>query len=145
MAKKKKNILKKIKIEVPGGQATPAPPVGAILGQAGINIMEFCKSFNDQTKEQNGVIVPVKITVYEDRSFDFIVKTPPAAVLIKKALKIEKGGANIKKDIVGKISQAQLLEIAKKKLPDLNAHDPEAAVKIIVGSAKSMGVQIDNN
>jgi large subunit ribosomal protein L11 len=142
MAPKKKKIVTQIKLQIPGGQANPAPPVGPALGQHGLNIMEFCKAFNERTKDQQGTILPVIITVYEDRTYTFIIKTPPAAVLIKKALKLEKGSSEPNKTKVGKITQAQLEEIAKLKMPDLNAHDVEAAKKIIAGTARSMGVEV---
>lgn len=142
MAPKKKKIVTQIKLQIPGGQANPAPPVGPALGQHGLNIMEFCKAFNERTKDQQGTILPVIITVYEDRTYTFIIKTPPAAVLIKKALKLEKGSSEPNKTKVGKITQAQLEEIAKLKMPDLNANDVEAAKKIIAGTARSMGVEV---
>lgn len=142
MAPKKKKIVTQIKLQIPGGQANPAPPVGPALGQHGLNIMEFCKAFNERTKDQQGTILPVIITVYEDRTYTFIIKTPPAAVLIKKALKLEKGSSEPNKTKVGKITQAQLEEIAKVKMPDLNANDVEAAKKIIAGTARSMGVEV---
>ena len=142
MAPKKKKIVTQIKLQIPGGQANPAPPVGPALGQHGLNIMEFCKAFNERTKDQQGTILPVIITVYEDRTYTFIIKTPPAAVLIKKALKLEKGSSEPNKKKVGKITQAQLEEIAKMKMPDLNAHDIEAAKRIIAGTARSMGVEV---
>ncbi len=139
---KGKNILVEIKLQIPGGQANPAPPVGPALGQHGLNIMDFCKAFNDRTKDQMGTILPVVITVYEDRTFTFIIKTPPASVLIKKALKLEKGSGEPQKDKVGKITRAQLEEIANLKMPDLNANDLDAAVNIIAGTANSMGVNV---
>lgn len=142
--KKKKPISKKIKLEITGGQANPAPPIGPILGQTGINIMEFCRAFNDQTKDQMGTIIPVMITIYEDRSYDFELRTPPAAVLIKKMIKIEKGANNSKKDEAGVLTNAQLEEIAKMKMVDLNAFSLESAKKVIAGSARSMGVKIKN-
>ncbi len=142
MAKKEKKILTEIKLQIPGGQANPAPPVGPALGQHGLNIMDFCKAFNDRTKEQQGTIVPVVITVYEDRSYTFVIKTPPASVLIKKALNLEKGSSEPHKEKVGKITRAQLEEIAKIKMPDINANDIDAAVKIIGGTAHSMGVDV---
>ncbi|HMB20657.1 MAG TPA: 50S ribosomal protein L11 [Spirochaetota bacterium] len=142
MAPKKKKIMTQIKLQIPGGQANPAPPVGPALGQHGLNIMEFCKAFNDRTKDQQGLILPVIITVYEDRSYNFIIKTPPAAVLIKKALKIESGSSEPNKEKAGKITRAQLEEIANIKMPDLNAVDIDAAVKIIAGTARSMGVDV---
>ncbi len=140
MAEKK--ILTQIKLQITGGQANPAPPVGPALGQHGLNIMDFCKAFNDKTKEQQGTVVPVVITVYEDRTFSFILKTPPAAVLIKKALNLSSGSGEPQKDKVGTINRAQLEEIATIKMPDLNANDMDAAVKIIGGTAHSMGVEV---
>jgi large subunit ribosomal protein L11 len=137
-----KKVLTTIKLQARGGQASPAPPVGPALGQHGINIMEFCKSFNAQTVSETGTLIPVVITVYEDRSFTFVTKTPPAAVLIKQALKLEKGSGEPNRNKVGKITDAQLREIAERKLPDLNAHDVEEAVKIIAGTARSMGVEL---
>ena len=137
-----KKVLTTIKLQAVGGQASPAPPVGPALGQHGINIMEFCKAFNAQTQQDNGTMIPVVITVYEDRSFTFITKTPPAAVLIKQAINLEKGSGEPHKDKVGKISQSQLRAIAEKKMPDLNANDVDAAIKIIAGTARSMGVEV---
>jgi large subunit ribosomal protein L11 len=137
-----KKVLTQIKLQAPGGQASPAPPVGPALGQHGINIMEFCKAFNAQTQGDAGVTIPVVITVYEDRSFTFITKTPPAAVLIKQAIGIEKGSGEPHKDKVGTISQDQIRSIAEKKLPDLNANDIDQAAKIIAGTARSMGVEV---
>ncbi|MGI8594399.1 MAG: 50S ribosomal protein L11 [Solirubrobacteraceae bacterium] len=137
-----KKVLTTIKLQAPGGQANPAPPVGPALGQHGINIMEFCKAFNAQTQSEAGTIIPVVITVYEDRSFTFITKTPPATVLIKQAIGLEKGSGEPNRDKVGKISSAQVREIAERKLPDLNAHDVEQASKIIAGTARSMGVDV---
>ena len=138
-----KKVLTTIKLQAAGGQASPAPPVGPALGQHGINIMEFCKAFNAQTQQDNGTIIPVVITVYEDRSFTFVTKTPPAAVLIKQAINLEKGSGEPHKNKVGKISQSQLRAIAEKKLDDLNANDVDAAVKIIAGTARSMGVEVE--
>ena len=138
-----KKVMAQIKLQCPGGQANPAPPVGPALGQHGVNIMEFCKQFNAKTQNQPGVITPVIITVYQDRSFSFILKTPPASVLIKKALKIEKGSSTPNKIKVGKITKAQLVEIAKIKLPDLNCDSLDAAVRIIAGTAKNMGVEVE--
>ena len=143
MEKKKKKVIKKIKLQITGGQANPAPPVGPALGQAGINIMEFCKSFNDKTKEHMGTIVPVLVSVYEDRSYDFEVKSPPAVELIKKAIKLEKGGANVKKDKVGVIKMSQIEEIAKLKINDTNAGTIESAIKTIAGTARSMGIKVE--
>ena len=137
-----KKILTTIKLQIPGGQANPAPPVGPALGQHGVNIMEFCKAFNAQTAQENGRITPVEITVYEDRSFDFITKTPPAAVLIKEALRIEKGSAEPNRTKVAQITQDQLRQIAEKKMKDLNAGDIDAAARIIAGTARSMGVEV---
>lgn len=138
-----KAIKTTIKLQCPAGKANPAPPVGPALGQHGVNIMEFCQSFNEQTKDKGDTIIPVEITIYEDRTFTFILKTPPAAVLIKKALKLEKASDNSKKNKVGKLSQAQLTQIAEEKMPDLNANDIEAAKKIIAGTARSIGVEIE--
>ncbi len=137
-----KKVLTKIKLQAVGGQASPAPPVGPALGQHGINIMEFCKAFNAQTQGDAGTTIPVVITVYEDRSFTFITKTPPAAVLIKQAIGIESGSAEPHRLKVGKITQAQVREIAERKLGDLNAHDLDQASKIIAGTARSMGVDV---
>jgi large subunit ribosomal protein L11 len=137
-----KKILTQIKLQAVGGQASPAPPVGPALGQHGINIMEFCKAFNAQTQGDTGTTIPVVITVYEDRSFTFVTKTPPAAVLIKQAIGIESGSAEPHRLKVGKITQAQVREIAERKLSDLNAHDIDQASKIIAGTARSMGVDV---
>jgi large subunit ribosomal protein L11 len=141
MAKKVSTILK---LQIPAGGANPSPPVGPALGQAGVNIMDFCNAFNAETQNaEKGLPLPVVISVYEDKSFTFIVKTPPAAVLIKKALNIPKGSGEPNKEKVGKISRAQLEEIAKMKEPDLNANDIDNAVRIIAGTARSMGVEVD--
>jgi large subunit ribosomal protein L11 len=137
-----KKVLTTIRLQAPGGQASPAPPVGPALGQHGINIMEFVKAFNAQTAADNGTTIPVVITVYEDRSFTFVTKTPPAAVLIRQAIGIEKGSAEPHSRKVGKISRAQLQAIAEKKLPDLNAHTVEEAIPIIAGTTRSMGVEV---
>lgn len=137
-----KKIKTKIKLQIPGAQANPAPPIGPALGQHGLNIAEFCKRFNDKTKDSVGDIIPVEITVYEDRSYDFILKTPPAAELIKKAAGIKKGSGKPLTEKVGKITEAQLTEIAKTKMPDLNANNLEGAKKIIAGTARQMGVEI---
>lgn len=142
MAKKVKTI---VKLQCPAGKANPAPPVGPALGQHGVNIMEFCQAFNDQTKEKGNTIIPVEITIYEDRTFTFILKTPPAAVLLKKACGIDTASANSKKDKVAKISQNKLREIATEKMPDLNANDVEAAMKIIAGTARSMGIEVEKS
>jgi large subunit ribosomal protein L11 len=139
MAKKVQEILK---LQIPAGKANPSPPVGPALGQRGINIMEFCKAFNEKTKDMMGFTIPVEITVYTDRSFTFVTKQPPATDFLKKAAGIQKGSSNPLKDKVGKITTAQLREIAEKKLPDLNTDDVEVAMKIIAGSAKSMGIEI---
>ena len=139
MAKKE---VAKIKLQIPAGAANPSPPVGPALGQHGLNIMGFCKEFNARTQDQKGMIIPVVITVYADRSFTFITKTPPASVLIMKAAKIEKGSGEPNRKKVGSLSMAQIEEIAKLKLPDLNAVDLEAAVKSIMGTARSMGIDI---
>ena len=139
MAKKVQEILK---LQIPAGKANPSPPVGPALGQRGINIMEFCKAFNEKTKDMMGFTIPVEITVYSDRSFTFVTKQPPATDFLKKAAGITKGSSNPLKDKVGKITKAQLREIAEKKLPDLNTDDIEVAMKIIAGSAKSMGIEI---
>jgi large subunit ribosomal protein L11 len=138
-----KKILTLIKLQIPGGQANPAPPVGPALGQHGVNIMEFCKAFNAQTADQNGRIIPVEITVFEDRSFTFITKTPPAAVLIKEALRVDKGSAEPNRNKVGRLSRDQLRQIAETKLEDLNARDVEQAMKVIAGTARSMGVEVE--
>ena len=137
-----KKIKTKIKLQIPGAQANPAPPVGPALGQHGLNIAQFCKEFNDKTKDKVGDIIPVEITVYEDRSYDFILKTPPAAELLKKAAGIKKGSGKPLTEKIGKITEAQLEEIAKIKLPDLNANDIDAAKRIIAGTARQMGVEI---
>jgi large subunit ribosomal protein L11 len=138
-----KKVLTGIKLQIPGGQANPAPPVGPALGQHGVNIMEFCKAFNAQTQDQMGRIIPVEITVYEDRSFTFITKTPPAAVLIKEALGIEKGSAEPNRDKVGTLTRDQVRQIAEVKLEDLNANDVEQAMKVVAGTARSMGVEVE--
>jgi large subunit ribosomal protein L11 len=138
-----KKVLTIIKLQIPGGQANPAPPVGPALGQHGVNIMEFCKAFNAQTADQNGRITPVEITVFEDRSFTFITKTPPAAVLIKEQINLEKGSGEPNRTKVGRLTQAQLREVAETKMPDLNANDIEAAMKVIAGTARSMGVEVE--
>ena len=137
-----KKILTTIKLQAMGGAASPAPPVGPALGQHGINIMEFCKAFNAQTQGDAGTVIPVVITVYEDRSFTFVTKTPPAAILIKQAIGLDKGSGEPNREKVGTISRAQVRSIAEKKLPDLNAHDVDQASKIIEGTARSMGVDV---
>lgn len=140
MAKKE---VGQIKLQIPAGQANPSPPVGPALGQHGVNIMEFCKAFNAKTQDQPGMIIPVVITVYADRSFSFITKTPPASVLIKKELGLKSGSAVPNKDKVGKLTQEQIKKIAAIKMPDLNAYDEEAAIKIVAGTARSMGVEVE--
>jgi large subunit ribosomal protein L11 len=137
-----KKVMAMIKLQVEAGKANPSPPIGPALGQHGVNIMDFCKSFNARTASEEGMIIPVVITVYQDRSFSFVTKTPPAAVLLKKAAKIAKGAADPKRERVGSVSRQQLEEIAKQKMVDLNANDLEAACKIIEGTAKSMGIEI---
>ena len=137
-----KKVLTQIKLQAVGGQASPAPPVGPALGQHGVNIMEFCKAFNAQTQSETGTVIPVVITVYEDRSFTFVTKSPPAAILIKQALSLEKGSSEPYREKVGRITQAQLRQIAERKMGDLNANDIEAAAKIIAGTARSMGVDV---
>jgi len=139
-----KEIIAQIKLQIPAGQANPAPPVGPALGQHGVNIMEFCKAFNEKTAKEQGMIIPVILTVYKDRSFNFITKTPPAAILIKKALNLEKGSGEPNREKVGEISKKQIEEIAKIKLKDLNARTLEQAVKIIEGTAKNMGVKVSS-
>ncbi len=137
-----KKVLTRIKLQAVGGQASPAPPVGPALGQHGVNIMEFVKSFNAQTQGDTGTVIPVVITVYEDRSFTFVTKSPPAAVLIKQALSLDSGSPEPNRNKVGKITQDQLRQIAEAKMKDLNANDVDAAVKIIAGTARSMGVDV---
>jgi large subunit ribosomal protein L11 len=137
-----KKVIGMIKLQIPAGKANPSPPVGPALGQHGVNIMEFCKAFNAKTQDQDGMITPVVITVYADRSFSFITKTPPAAVLLLRAAKLQKGSGVPNKDKVGKVTQDQVLEIARLKMPDLNAFSEEAATRIIAGTARSMGIEI---
>lgn len=137
-----KKVLTMVKLQIPAGKANPAPPIGPALGQHGVNIMEFCKGYNAKTSDKGDTIIPVEITIYEDRSFTFILKTPPAAVLIRKAAGIEKGSNEPNKTKVGSITRAQLEAIAKEKLPDLNARDIAAASNIIAGTARNMGVEI---
>ena len=137
-----KKITKMVKLQDPAGKATPAPPVGPALGQAGVNIMSFVKDFNDRTAKQAGLIIPVEITVYEDRSFTFICKTPPAAVLLKKAAGLEKASGEPNKNKVGKVTRAQVKEIAETKMPDLNANTVEAAMRLVEGTARSMGIEV---
>jgi large subunit ribosomal protein L11 len=137
-----KKVLTQIKLQAPAGSASPAPPVGPALGQHGVNIMEFVKAFNAQTQADAGTVIPVVITVFEDRSFTFITKSPPAAVLIKQAISLEKGSSEPNRDKVGRITQDQLRQIAERKMNDLNANDVDAAAKIIAGTARSMGVEV---
>jgi large subunit ribosomal protein L11 len=137
-----KKVLTLIKLQAPAGQASPAPPVGPALGQHGVNIMEFVKAFNAQTQSDAGTVIPVVITVYEDRSFTFVTKSPPAAVLIKQALSLEKGSSEPNREKVGRITQDQLRQIAERKMKDLNANDIDAAAKVIAGTARSMGVEV---
>jgi large subunit ribosomal protein L11 len=137
-----KKVIGSIKLQVPAGQANPSPPIGPALGQHGVNIMEFCKAFNGKTAGQEGMIIPVVITVYQDRSFSFVTKTPPAAVLLKKAAKVAKGSGDPKRDKVGKVTQVQVEEIAKMKLVDLNANSLDSACRIIEGTARSMGIEV---
>jgi large subunit ribosomal protein L11 len=138
-----KKIIAEIKLQIPAGAANPSPPVGPALGQRGVNIMEFCKAFNAQTQAQAGLIIPVIITVYADRSFTFITKTPPASVLLKRAAGLEKGSGEPRKKMVGKVTKAQVEEIAKQKLPDLTAKDLAAAVRTVEGTARSMGLTVE--
>jgi large subunit ribosomal protein L11 len=137
-----KKVMAQIKLQVAAGQANPSPPIGPALGQHGVNIMDFCKAFNARTANDEGIITPVVITVYQDRSFSFITKTPPASVLLKNAAKIAKGAGDPKRDKIGKVTRQQLEEIAKQKMVDLNANDLDAACSIIAGTAKSMGIEV---
>jgi large subunit ribosomal protein L11 len=137
-----KKVMAQVKLQVPAGKATPSPPIGPALGQHGVNIMDFCKAFNARTGGQEGMIIPVVITVYQDRTFTFITKTPPASVLLKKAAKIAKGAADPKRDRVGKVTRAQVEEIARLKMPDLNADNLDGARAIIEGTARSMGIEV---
>ena len=139
-----KKITGFIKLQIPAGQANPAPPVGPALGQKGVNIMEFCKQFNAKTQASQGLIIPVVITVFSDKSFTFITKTPPAAVLLKKAAKLEKGSGEPNRNKVGKVTKKQVREIAEMKMPDLNAHDIDAAMAMIAGTARSMGLLVED-
>lgn len=139
-----KKVSKKIKIQIPAGKATPAPPVGTVLGPAGINLQEFCTKYNDATKDKMGDILPVEITIYDDRSFDFVIKTPPTAFLIKKTAKLKKGSTKGKKEIVGNLTKAQVQEIAEIKMPDLNCYGMEEAMKIVEGTAMNMGVTVQD-
>ena len=139
-----KKVIGFIKLQLPAGQASPAPPVGPALGQQGVNIMEFCKAYNARTQDQSGTIIPVEITVFADRSFSFIVKTPPAAVLLRKAAKVEKGSSEPNREKVGHVTREQVREIARIKMPDLNAGSEEAAMLMISGTARSMGIVVEN-
>ena len=138
-----KDAVKKIKLQIEAGKATPAPPVGTVLGPAGINLQDFCTKYNDATRDKMGDVLPVEISIYEDRSFDFVVKTPPTAFLLKKYAKVQKGSTKGANETVATISQATLKEIAEIKLPDLNAYDVDAAMKIVAGTAKNMGIAIE--
>ncbi len=137
-----KKVIGFVKLQVAAGQANPAPPVGTALGPHGVNIMDFCKQFNAQTQREAGMIIPVELTIYRDRTFSFITKTPPAAVLIKKALELDKGSATPNREKVGQVTRAQLQKIAEIKMPDLNANDMDGAIKIVAGTARSMGVEV---
>ena len=143
MAPKKKKILAAVKLQIRAGQATPAPPVGTALGQHGVNIMDFCKQYNDATQQFAGQVIPVDLTIYEDRSFTFVTKQPPAAELIKSAINLEKGSGVPNREKVGRLSQRQLREIAERKMDDLNANDLDMAMRIVAGTARSMGVEVD--
>ena len=137
-----KEVVKKIKLQIQAGKATPAPPVGTVLGPAGVNLQEFCTKYNDATRDKMGDILPVEITIFDDRSFDFVIKTPPTAFLLKKAAKIDKGSVKGKNEVVGTITKEQLKEIAETKLPDLNAYTVEDAMKIVEGTALNMGIEV---
>jgi large subunit ribosomal protein L11 len=139
-----KKVVGFIKLQIPGGQANPAPPIGPALGQKGVNIMEFCKQFNAKTQDKQGLIIPVVITVFSDKSFTFITKTPPASVLLAKAAKVEKGSGEPNRNKVGKVTKKQVREIAELKMPDLNAHDVEAAMAMVAGTARSMGITVED-
>ncbi len=143
MAKKKKKVKAAIKLQIPAGSANPAPPVGPALGQHGVNIMQFCKQFNDKTKNKEGLILPVVISVYADRTFDFIIKSPPASVLLKRAANLAKASGTAGKETIGKVTLKQVQEIAKQKIQDLNTENIEQAVKIIAGTARSMGISVE--
>ena len=138
----RKKVAALLKLQIPAGQATPAPPVGPALGQHGVNIMDFVRAYNAATESQVGTIVPVEVTVYEDRSFTFVTKTPPAAEMLRKAAGVEKGSGDNKKETAGSVTRQQVLEIARTKMPDLNANDEEAAMKVIEGTARSMGIAV---
>lgn len=138
-----KQIVKEVKLQIPAGKATPAPPVGTVLGPAGINLQEFCTKYNDATREKMGDILPVVISIYDDRSFDFVIKTPPTPFLIKKTLGLKKGGVKGSKEVVGTLTKEQLKQIAETKMPDLNCYDIESAMKIVEGTARNMGVKVE--
>ena len=138
-----KEVVKKIKLQIPAGKATPAPPVGTVLGPAGINLQDFCTKYNDATRDRMGDVLPVEISIYDDRSFDFVIKTPPTAFLLKKYAKVQKGSVKGSKEVVATITDAQLTEIAETKLQDLNAYDVDAAKKIVAGTAKNMGIAVE--
>lgn len=142
MAKKKKKPVNLIKLQIAAGAANPAPPVGPALGQHGLNIMQFCKAFNEATKTKEGIILPVVISVYEDKSFDFIIKTPPASVLLKRAANLAKASGQVGKEIIGEVTRQQVIEIAKEKMADLNTNDLEKAIKVISGTARSCGIRV---
>jgi len=142
MAKKKKKPVVQIKLQIPAGSANPAPPVGPALGQHGVNIMQFCKAFNDATKNREGLILPVIINVYEDRSFDFVIKSPPASVLLKRAANLAKASSQAGKETIAQVTRKQVIEIAKQKMADLNTSDLEKAIKIIEGTARSCGIKV---
>ena len=139
-----KEVVKKIKLQIPAGKATPAPPVGTVLGPAGINLQDFCTKYNDATRDKMGDVLPVEISIYDDRSFDFIIKTPPTSFLLKKFAKINKGAVKGSTEAVATLTKDQLKEIAEIKLPDLNAYDVESAMKVVAGTAKNMGVAVEN-
>lgn len=138
-----KQIVKEVKLQIPAGKATPAPPVGTVLGPAGINLQDFCTKYNDATREKMGDILPVVISIYDDRSFDFVIKTPPTPFLIKKTLGLKKGGVKGSKEVVGTLTKEQLKQIAETKMPDLNCYDIESAMKIVEGTARNMGVKVE--
>ena len=138
-----KQVIATVKLQIPAGNATPAPPVGPALGQHGLNIMEFCRAYNARTEGQAGLIVPAVITVYKDKTFTFVTKTPPAAVLLKKAASLAKGSGEPNRNKVGKVTMAQVMDIAKQKMPDLNAKDLDGAVKMVLGTARSMGIEVE--
>ena len=140
---RRKKVAAVVKLQIPAGQATPAPPVGTALGPHGVDIMGFCKQYNEKTSSQQGTIVPVQITIFEDRSFDFILKTPPASVLLKQAARLEKGSAEPNREKVGKVTRDQITKIAETKMADLNANDIDQAIKIVAGTARSMGIQVE--